>query len=75
MNKIVITVLALMLSVSVAACERKEDKTVKVVKTEKVLVQKEPVSIMSLDKRVSALEQRNREVDAAVRAKRKVVVK
>lgn len=64
--------MALMLSVSLAACERKDPKKdVKVIKTEKVLVQKEPVTVNTLDKRVTALEQRNREVDQAVVAKRK----
>lgn len=74
MKKLMLVVMALVLTTGLTACEWKKEN-VKVVKTEKVLVQKEPVSIMSLDKRVSALEQRNREVDAAVRAKRKVVVK
>lgn len=71
MKKIALIAMVLMLSVSVAACERKQE--VKVVKTEKIVAapqKAEVVSLQSLDRRVSLLEKRNAEVDAAVRAKR-----
>lgn len=61
--KVLPIVMAMMLAVSVAACERKEVKkeTPKAVKTERVVVDKAgsgEVSLKSLDARVSDIERR-----------------
>lgn len=71
-SNLIIGVMILSLGITVSACQKKDEAgkaPVKAVKMERV-VPSEQVTVGSLDKRVTVLEQRNREVDAAVRRKR-----
>lgn len=65
-------IMVLMSTVSLTACNKSENKKsdVKVVKTEKAQVFPEPVTVSSLDKRVSAIEARNARIDTNIRKAR-----
>lgn len=75
MKKIIVMATVLLLASTVAACERKDVKpSVKQASLAEVVAKKQP-SVLTLEQRVYALEQRNREIDAAVRRKRAAAAK